>query len=414
MKIDEQHLISSKVYSLQDFDNLGNYHISNSITSRVFKLEEVSYQMFCFLQSSKTYKEIYATFNSIDKESIKNLINFLLNQEIIYYDDEFKDETFQISNLESTFFSFPKAYLYDTEKDIIFVSLPFGNGNTISNKSQFAPSRLKQYTKRYKIDLNLTDNINSLARLLSFNIDSKKFVDTVNKRKIKDLGTLFYYNNESNKSYHQKINRLAFQLFKNKRHPIFIGGDHSISYPILQSADKIYKNIIVIHLDAHTDTYENILDDLFIKSTTNHHGNFALFAMELKNITSFYQFGIRGFANLGFKEVSEKQNIYTTKETKELIEDKIKIDLPQNANYYITFDIDVLSPQFTSATSTPVPNGLTISEIDILLNKILNNKNIIGVDFVEFNGENETNDVSTQTSIEIILLLLKNLINSIK
>jgi|SRR5690554_361163 len=408
-------LISSRVYRLQSIDSNERYYIINSLTLRIFCLDKIPYDIFIFLQESKSIKDILLKFEQIDESSITKLLEYLLKQEIIYHDDNEKDETFQIISKNETIFSLPKASLRDENEQIIFVGIPFGGGNTISNYSQHASSILRKYIKQYKINFNIKNHIESLNRIFSFDINSKKLIQLIEKERIKDLGDLFYYGNESNSAYYGKINKISNYLFRNKNIPIFIGGDHSITYPILQSANDNFNDIVVIHLDAHTDTYENEIDKIYNNNETiHHHGNFALFSMCLSNVIAFHQFGIRGLANIGIEEVSPKQNIYTIKESKQIINGNRELNLPKTANYYITIDVDVISPYFISATATPVPNGLSINDIDILLTKLLKDKNIIGVDFVEFNNEKATNDTAIQVSIEILFLLLKNLITNVK
>ena len=135
--------------------------------------------------------------------------------------------------------------------------------------------------------------------------------------------------------------------------------------------------------------------------------------MELKNIDAFHQFGVRGLSNIGNENVNEKQHIYYNKEVKEIIYESKDVDLPLNVPYYLTIDIDVIDPSFAPGTSTPVPGGLNHFELINLLQIILKDKNLIGVDLVEINPEKDINSLTVNIGVEIIVFLLNLISNNL-
>ena len=96
-----------------------------------------------------------------------------------------------------------------------------------------------------------------------------------------------------------------------------------------------------------------------------------------------FQFGVRAQSDEEIK-LRDEFNIYYKN-----IEDYRKnpnIRLPKNfpKNIYITFDADCLDPSIMPATGTPVPNGLYYNETFLILEKLIEDKKIIGIDYVEY------------------------------
>ena len=96
-----------------------------------------------------------------------------------------------------------------------------------------------------------------------------------------------------------------------------------------------------------------------------------------------FQFGVRAQSDEEIKLRDEFNINYKS------IEDYRKnpnIRLPKNfpKNIYITFDSDCLDPSIMPATGTPVPNGLYYNETFLILEKLIEDKKIIGIDYVEY------------------------------
>jgi agmatinase len=403
-------LISSGIYHLHSSRG-GQYFITNLLTGRIFGLDEIPYRIFIMLKQAHAVNDVISAFPEADEASVISLLEYLISQELVYDEANPADETFQINNQEETFFNLPKFYFNAKGNRIVLAGIPFGRGNTISSATNNAPSVLRKYTSANKLDLTRGENFNNLEKVLSVDADFSLLFTALRNNQVKDAGNLFTYANEHTDHYHGKITRLAAQLFGAGQQALFVGGDHSITFPILKAADNFFKKIIVIHFDAHTDTYENPLDIVFRGKASNHHGNFALLSQELKNISGIWQFGIRGLSNIGMEPATGKQKIFYIKETRKLL-DKMDLIFPEDACYYVTFDIDVLSPEYAPATATPVPNGLSFHESFLLLKEILKGKRLIGMDFVEFNYEKDMNGISAQLSVEMLILFMNFLCQS--
>ncbi len=168
-----------------------------------------------------------------------------------------------------------------------------------------------------------------------------------------------------------------------------IGGDHSVSYPIVKSwlEHKNRNNIkaAIIHFDAHTDLLVTRLGiDLCFGSWLTH------VLPDLSDPKLCYQFGIRSTG----KDRNHWENQfgihqYWTREVKEIgplkLIDKVIKELKDNGvqEVYISFDIDALDSKFAAATGTPEPEGLEPHECVIMIDRLAEELKVTGGDVVE-------------------------------
>jgi guanidinopropionase len=165
--------------------------------------------------------------------------------------------------------------------------------------------------------------------------------------------------------------------------PLSVGGDHSITLPILRAL-VTDGPIGLIHIDAHTDTYDT---ELGYKYT---HGTPFRRAVEerLLDPNKMIQIGIRGAANSeegwDFSIESGMRVIFMEEFTKLGINNVIKEikRIVANDKIYLSFDIDSIDPAFAPGTGTPEIGGLTTLEAQALI-RGLRGLNLIGGDVVE-------------------------------
>ncbi len=173
------------------------------------------------------------------------------------------------------------------------------------------------------------------------------------------------------------------------RAPLSLGGDHSITYPILKAIKAARGPVNLLHIDAHMDMYEELNADAY-----SHACPFAR-ALDDGCIDRFVQVGIRsrspeqtrraakfGVLSLGADGLDE---------------------IPANffeAPLYISIDIDGLDPAFAPGVSHPEPGGLTTREVLGLIS--LARGNILGADVVEVNPERDINLQTAHVAVRLI------------
>ena len=180
-----------------------------------------------------------------------------------------------------------------------------------------------------------------------------------------------------------------YALFPNQR-ILALGGDHSVSYPLiksyLQAKRKLKKRVAIIHFDAHTDLLvERMGVDICFGSWCTH------ILPYLENPAYLIQLGIRAskYPKFYWKKKYGVQQ-YWAHEIQEHGVHKILatiIDfLKKHAidELYITLDIDVIDSAYVSATGTPEPNGLLPEDVYSALETLENAAlPITGADLVE-------------------------------
>lgn len=166
---------------------------------------------------------------------------------------------------------------------------------------------------------------------------------------------------------------------------VSLGGDHSLSLPLLRAHAEKYGPVAVVHFDAHPDTW----DHEFGQFKYSHGTPFRRAIEEGCIDTSAYvQIGIRGptagpadyevAKDLGarmmtFEEVQNTDRATLLAEVHALIKDKPT---------YLTFDIDVIDPAFAPGTGTPEIGGFTTYEL-LQYVRGLKGLNLVGCDLVE-------------------------------
>ncbi|MCB6185114.1 agmatinase [Leeia sp. TBRC 13508] len=153
---------------------------------------------------------------------------------------------------------------------------------------------------------------------------------------------------------------------------ISLGGDHSISYPILRAFKKHYDQLTVIHFDAHPDLYDELLDNRW-----SHASPFAR-VMEEGLASRLIQVGIRTLTGHQHEQ-AEKFGV----EIFQMTNWEQFLDLDISGAVYITIDLDVLDPAFAPGISHYEPGGMSVRELIRCLHAI--RAPIVGADIVEFN-----------------------------
>jgi len=206
-----------------------------------------------------------------------------------------------------------------------------------------------------------------------------------NVKKVHDIGNIS----------RAEIDNLYYKIAEQKKIPISMGGDHSISRQIIKSLSNKLGKISLIYFDAHPD---------LVSSTTNYYGSVFYDVLPNINIESSIQIGTR----TPEKEELDNINKYNIKVISpfEIQEKGIKkisdsiLDTLGN-NVYISFDMDCIDPAFAPGVSVPVPFGLNSVDAIYLLNKIVE-KGIVGMDIMEVCPRYDVNDRTSHLASRMI------------
>ncbi|HOW36756.1 MAG TPA: arginase family protein [Candidatus Pacearchaeota archaeon] len=177
--------------------------------------------------------------------------------------------------------------------------------------------------------------------------------------------------------------------------PFFIGGDHSISYPLVKNFIKTHKNAGIVVLDAHPD--------LMPPMENPTHEEWLAAVIELgfnpKNIL------LIGARNIDPEEEKHSVNKIKISELNNC-QEKLNTFL-KDKQIYLSMDIDFFDSSIASATGYPEKDGATESQGLTLIKQIIQNGNVCAADLVEVNPTKQNPEKTIALAKKIINLVLK-------
>ena len=176
----------------------------------------------------------------------------------------------------------------------------------------------------------------------------------------------------------KKISLINENILKKKKFPLVLGGEHSITPGCIIPFTKKFKNICLLHFDAHADLRESYLGEKYS------HASAIRRCLDYKNV-SLISFGIRNISEgeIPFlKKNSKRINIFWAKDKKKWNLNTFK-KMIKNKTVYLTFDVDGFDSGIMPATGTPEPGGLFWNESLEIIKIAAKNSNIVGADINE-------------------------------
>ena len=254
--------------------------------------------------------------------------------------------------------------------DIVMLGLPFDGTVSYRSGSRFAPEQI---------------------RLASWGLEdySPKFDKHLEDVNFHDAGDLEFPLGNTYKSL-DLIEKNVEEIYKDGKRVFGIGGEHLVTLPEIKAVSKFYKNLAVVHFDAHTDLREEYLGEEMSHSAVMRHVSKIVGPENIKQI------GIRS----GLKEEWEFM-----KEHKTLISKYCELDVLKEKKIFVTVDLDVLDPSVMPGTGTPESGGMQFNEL-IGWFEYLKQFDIIGADVVELAPDYDASGVSTAVATKVIRELL--------
>jgi arginase len=190
-----------------------------------------------------------------------------------------------------------------------------------------------------------------------------------------------------------EIERGVGELLAKNEALVSLGGDHSVTYPILKAFGRYYPNLTIIHFDAHPDLY-----DEFEGGRLSHACPFARI-MEERLAKRLVQLGIRTM-NRHQREQAARFGVEVVEMRSLPAYDRLKIHGP----IYVSFDMDVLDPAFAPGISHREPGGMTVREAIAHLHAI--EGTIVGADVVEYNPAQDISGMTATVAAKIVKEIL--------
>ena len=197
-----------------------------------------------------------------------------------------------------------------------------------------------------------------------------------------------------------KMSKINQEILDKKLFPMTFGGEHSITPGCIAPFTKKYKNICLLHFDAHADLRQSYNGEKFS------HASAIRRCLDYSNV-SVISFGIRNISEneIPFlKKNSSRINIFWAKDKKKWNFTKFK-KLIKNKTVYLTFDVDGLDSSIMPATGTPEPGGLLWDETLDIIKIAAKNSKIVGADINELSpikGFNSYNFLVAKLAYKIL------------
>jgi arginase len=187
----------------------------------------------------------------------------------------------------------------------------------------------------------------------------------------------------------QEIGGRVEDLLSRQLAPICLGGDHSVTFPIVEAFAKTYPSLTVVQFDAHPDLYDEFQGNRF-----SHACPFARI-MERQLAGRLVQVGLRAATG-----VQHRQARAFGVETVEMSDWDQVFELSFGTSVYVSVDVDVLDPAFVPGTSHYEPGGCTTRQLIEAIHSL--KADIVGADVVEFNPRRDLNGMTAMVCAKIV------------
>ncbi|KAF2400228.1 Arginase/deacetylase [Trichodelitschia bisporula] len=299
--------------------------------------------------------------------------------------------------------------------DIAFIGAPFDTGTSYRPGARFGPSGIRQGSRRLNLyvggyNVPLAANpFNSWAKVIDCgDIPVTSYDNAYALQQIEEG-----HNSILSRAPKTNASKLGPSK-KGKTLPrvITLGGDHTITLPLLRSVVREYGPVSVIHFDSHLDTWRpKVFGGAPSTQASINHGTYFFHAAEeglLANDTNIHA-GIRttlsgpsdyendGYCGFEIVEAREIDTIGT-----EGIIKKIRDRVGTTKPVYLSIDIDTLDPAFAPATGTPETGGWSTRELRTII-RGLEGINFIAADIVEVAPAYDTNaELTTMAAADVL------------
>ena len=193
------------------------------------------------------------------------------------------------------------------------------------------------------------------------------------------------------------IEKIAGGHLQQEAKLLSLGGDHSITYPIVKAYNRFFPLIDILHIDAHPDLYSEYDGDPY-----SHACPFARI-MEGGYAARLVQVGIRAF-NDHQRGQAERLGV----ESYEMKDLDIENIPPFSNPVYLSIDMDGFDPAYAPGVSHLEPGGLSSRQVMEMIRNV--NTEIVGADIVEYNPGRDPNNITGALAAKLLKEILGKMI----
>ena len=273
--------------------------------------------------------------------------------------------------------------------DIGFVGIPFDAGTNDRPGARFGPAAIRDASTRYEPEHDWSGWIDAESGVTILKGVSMADVGDVDVRTV-DLLENF-----------DIITEAARMVRRNCRVPVFVGGDHAVTFPIVRAFDDT--PLTLVQFDAHQDYTDEK------HGVRYSHDNHMRRSGELPHVRQIVQIGLRGVLER-FEpfEAAQRDGVHIVP-SQRIVREGVPAALsalPGAGAAYVTIDIDVLDPAGAPGTGYPEPGGIGYYQLREALQLVAKQYDVIGFDLTEVDPIYDPAGVTTRIAAKLILDLL--------
>jgi len=289
----------------------------------------------------------------------------------------------------ATFFKAPHLPLHEPwEADVGFLGIPYDFGVGFRPGARFGPNAVREASGRY-----------ALGPEGYFDIATERF--RLAGARIVDAGDVDPAQLEYPETF-RRITEAARALRRKVRLPVFVGGDHSVTYPILRAYEDL-SELHVLQLDAHLDFSDSRNSTRYSNSSP-----FRRAVEDLRGLAHITVVGLRGLRTNPEAYQAARARGHTLVLARQVQEDFAAVlqVLPQDRHLYVSVDVDVLDPSVAPGTGSPEVDGLRYGEVARILEEAVRRNRLVGLDLVELAPTLDSSGITALVAARLVAEVL--------
>ena len=251
---------------------------------------------------------------------------------------------------------------------VSLLGIPFDANSSLHRGAALAPAAIRTFLASGSSNLTAENRI------------------CIENPRFKDIGNINLTNDSTG---FVSIEATAREVLDRGARLLALGGDHSISFPLVKAIAARVNSLTILHLDAHADLYEIFQDNRF-----SHACPFARI-MEAGLAARLVQVGVR--------TMNEHQRRQASRFGAEVHEMKGRDPawrLKANGPVYLSLDLDVIEPGLAPGVSHPEPGGLTPREVLHIIQSVQGQ--LVGADIVEYNPTRDLSEITASVAVKML------------
>jgi agmatinase len=289
----------------------------------------------------------------------------------------------------ATFFKAPHQPLWgDWQTHVGFLGIPYDFAVGYRPGARFAPGALREASGRLAPGPEGYFDVET---------ESHHFLEMT----LVDAGDVDPAQLEYQESF-RRITEATRALRERVQLPVFVGGDHSVTYPILRAYDDL-EELHVVQLDAHLDFSDSRNGTRFSNSSP-----FRRAVEDVPGLKHISVVGLRGLRTNPEAYQAAKNRGHTLITASRVRENLpwVLAQLPKGKKVYLSFDADVLDPSILPGTSSPEVEGLSYTQAMAVVRQTVAQNQLVGFDFVELAPNLDSSGLSALVGARLLAEVL--------